>query len=148
MARGGINLHRTISIHRDFGTQHGATRGIIRVGDGDRTTAITQRSWSWLMIAARWWPDRRAIVAWSLCYHGQITMQFGPRPLLIDEPRSSCDHGHQISVPTGSNGPELVRKSHFKNQCIHSLFLNFWSICEEIKRILRKVLSSSLSSAS
>ena len=38
----------------------------------------------------------------------------------------------------------LRRNFPFKNRCILSFQLNFWSIREEIKRILRKVLSDPL----
>ena len=38
-------------------------------------------------------------------------------------PRSSCDRGHQISLPTGWNGPKIALKFPFKNDVLPCFFL-------------------------
>ena len=68
--------------------------------------------------------DRHAIVARSSRDRGSFIAKSGATIPATYGPRSSCDRGHQNHLPTGSNGPELVRKSPFKNLCIPSLFLN------------------------
>ena len=104
---GGINLHQTIAIHRDFGTSKGDTWTHLsgRWRSDDNNDSV-------LMIVAY---DRSSIVARLLHDRGQITVRFGPRSLLIDGPRSHDDRGHEISPPTGSNGPKIAQKFSFKN---------------------------------
>ena len=107
--RGGINLHWTIAIHRDFGTSKSNTwthlSGRWR-SDGSNDSA--------LMIVAH---DRSSIVARLPCDRGQITVRFGPRSLLVDGPGSLCDRRYQIYLLTGSNEPKITRKFLFKNRC-------------------------------
>ena len=51
----------------------------------------------------------------------------------------------QIAPTTASTAHDLRANFPFKNPCISSLFFNFWSIHEGIKRISRKISSSSWS---
>ena len=57
MIHGIIGRSRSIMIS----THNLKTRGLISTVDGDLTTATNRGSWSWLTIAARSWPDHRAI---------------------------------------------------------------------------------------
>ena len=136
-SRGGVNLHRTVAIHRNFGISEGDTwthlnrRGRSDSGDASR-----------LMIVAH---DRSSIVAWSPHDRGQITMWFRPRSPLSGGPWSSCHLGHQISLSTGSNDPKIAWKFSFKNRCTPLFLLNSWLNREGIKQFERQILSSSWS---
>ena len=59
MIHGFIGQSRSITISAHQKT----TPALISTGDGDRTAATNRGSWSWPAIAARSWPDCRAIVA-------------------------------------------------------------------------------------
>ena len=125
--RGGINLHQTIAIHRDFGTSKGNTWTHLSArwrSDGSNDSA--------LMIVTH---DRSSIMARLPRDRGQITVQFGRRSLLIDGPALSCDHRHQIYLLTGSNSPKIARKFCFKNRCTPLYHLKSCLIREAIKKI-------------
>ena len=128
-------------------------RGIVTTGCGQRGRIRSHRSlsdnvdWEGSPIDAWLWPDRRAIMVRSSRDRGSFEAKSRPQSLPIDGPRSPCDRGHEISLPTGSNDPKIVRKFSFKNRCIPSCFLISWLNREGIKRFERKILSSSWSPA-
>ena len=108
---------------------------------------IHQTAWiedwprSWLTIAARSWPDRPTIGANSPPNRGWITVELEPRSMPKDPP----PRRHQTAPTTASVAHDLRANFPLKNPCISPLFFNFWSICEGIKRIARKISSSSWS---
>ena len=100
-------------------------------------------------IDARSWPDRGPIVAQSCHDRGSVwseiqaqssriwrhnAAQCKPLPRRFDSAPSNASIAH-----------DLRANSPFKKPCISSLFFNFSSIREGIKRISRKIFSSSWS---
>ena len=104
-------LHRTVAIHRDFGTSRGDTWAHLVHLDA--------------MIPIVWWThiqvaivshDHRVIVA-------QLLRDRGHDRLAL----MAHDHRAIVAINrpfTGSNGPHISRKFPFKNRCVLSLLLN------------------------
>ena len=98
----------------------------------------------------RSWPDRGLIVARSWVFVRRKLWPFGSeiaagskpiRKLRLRQgkPPPRCMN----SAPTNASiGHDPRANSPFKYSCISSMFFNFWSIHEEIKQILRNILSS------
>ena len=96
-------------------------------------------------IAAWSWPDRGAImVLFEMklkLTHRHIGAELKPR----STPKESLPRPRQIAPTTASIGHDLLENFPFKNRCISLFFFNFWLIREEIKKISRKISSSSWS---
>ena len=90
-------------------------------------------------IVARSWPDRDPIVA-------SFLKQSQPKKPQIPELRrcqvKPLPWRCKSASTTRSTAHDFGPISLFKNSCTPSLFFNFWSTREEIKRVSRKVLSS------
>ena len=158
-------LHRTVAIFCHFGNRRASRGAFWTVGSSsngrwscinttpkreigtaqptwsDRTTSINIEPRSWHTIAVRSRPDRPTIWAnspqigadsswdWS---HDQRQLKPLPWP-------------QQSAPTTASNGPNFRAKILFKIDVFSPLFLTFWLIREAIKRISRKISSSSWS---
>ena len=113
--------------------------GFISASGRNRTAEDVQ------MISMRSRLDPHAIVAWLSRDRGSFIAESGATIPPTDGAQSLCDRGHHSHRSTGSNGYDYRATIAFKNQCIPSLFFNFWLIREAIKQIWSKILSSSWS---
>ena len=68
----------------------------------------------------------------------RFVVDLKPRPM----PKESPPRCLKTAPTNASIGHDLRANFSFKNSCSSSLFFNFWSTREEIKRVSRKVLSS------
>ena len=126
---------------------HAFCRGI------DSTQADADRQSSRITIDARSWPDRGAIVTRSWCDRGKNWRLFDREirsksawnwsRVLANWNRS---HDPCKSPPQPLQWPTIFEPiSLFKSRYSPLLFLNFWSIREGIKQILRNIFNSSWS---
>ena len=146
-----LQWERPISIEQanqnDISMAHLVTRGgsqsVISSSDARSWATIRSSSNGGLRKTKNY--DRRAIVALSSRDRGSFIAKSGATISPNDGPRLSCDCGHQITLSTGSNGSKLWRKFSSKNPCTPSFLLNSRLICEAIKGIWSKILSSSWS---
>ena len=77
-------------------------------------------------------PNHDAIGLRSPRDRGLIATQSRPRSPLTDEPRSSCDHGHQIRLSTEWNGQIFRGKSPLKMMYSFLFFLSLDWIVKEL----------------
>ena len=119
--------------------------------DDSPTWSDGERLMTRITIDVRSWPDRGTIVARSWRDRGPFEAKIETNLPQIREPRhrprESLPRPCKTASTIASNGLKIGPNFPFKNPCILPLFLNFWSIREEINRILRKISSSSWSPA-